>query len=115
MKVKINIMPHRVLIEEKVFTEKTRGGIIIPTTKLEQYQAMACEGKIVSMSDDAFTGDVFASMPENKKPKIGQIVHFKKYDGEGYSFNEKPYRLILDELINFWTEDYFNDKEDEIC
>ena len=107
-KHKIYLGIHRILVLEKIFESKTKGGIALPDDLVKQYQTMSYEGRIVAMASDAFD-----FWPEDRRPKIGQVVYFKKYDGEGVEYNKKPYRIILDELINRWTDD-FAETEDEI-
>lgn len=107
-KHKVYLGTHRLLVLEKIFEEKTKGGIVIPQDQVKQFQNMSCEGRIIAMASDAFD-----FWPDDQKPKIGQVVYFKKYDGEGVEYNKNPYRIILDELINRWTDD-FAETEDEI-
>lgn len=111
----VNIYPntHRVWVAEKIFEEKTKGGVIIPDDLVRQYQNMSCEGRIVAMAENAFAGDDFIGMTDSK-PKIGDIVYFKKYDGLGYTYNKKPYRVIIDSLIEHWSTDFI-EPEDDIC
>ncbi len=103
---------HRVWVEEKIFEEKTKGGLVLPDDVVKQSQNMAMEGRIISMASNAFTGIDFENMTD--KPRVGDVVYFKKYDGEAYIYNKKPYRIILDSLIYHWTDDYL-EPDDDIC
>ena len=99
---------HKVLVEERSFADKTKGGILLPQDKVEQYQSAVCEGLIVDMAKDAF--DYYT---DDDRPKIGEIVHFPKFEGILRKYNNKNYRLIHDETIYAESNKYL-EKEDEI-
>jgi co-chaperonin GroES (HSP10) len=106
--LKLIPLNHKVLVEERIFEEKTTGGILLPTNKVEQYQSAVCEGVIVGLADDAF--DYYE---KESRPKVGQVVHFPKFEGILRKYNDKNYRLVHDETI-YAVSDTYLEKEEEI-
>lgn len=99
---------HKVLVKERLFEEKTKGGILIPEHKREQYQAAVCEGEIVALAKDAF--DYYEM---EQRPKVGEIIHFPKYEGILRKYNDINYRLVHDETI-FAVADHYLETEEDI-
>src|SRR5574340_1230224 len=104
--LKIRPINHRVLIEERKFEEKSKGGIYFAPNKVAEYQAGECEGTIIALANDAFD-----YMPEDERPKVGDIVHFIKYEGYLREYDGRNYRIILDEMICAVADKYLNKEE----
>lgn len=107
-KCKLKIIGNRILVEEKIFDKKTKGGIYLPENELDRYQNMTTEGKIVAMGETAFEG----LCPGTIAPRIHDIVYFQKYDGLGKRYNNKNYRILSDEEVFATSERYIEDDED---
>ena len=108
-KTKITVIANRLLIEEKVFEEKTKGGIVLPKDRLEEYQAMSTEGTIVAMGDTCFAGCKILG-----RPQVGDVVYFQKYDGIGKKYGGKDYRILPDDCIFGFSKRYVESAEDLI-
>jgi len=108
MKCKLHVLSHRVLLDEPAVEEKTKGGIALPSDCLNKYQNMQTEGTIVDMAVDAFD-----FMPEEDKPKIGDVVYYQKYDGIGRKYGSKFYRILVDDMV-FAKSDRIIEPEEEL-
>jgi len=106
MKCKIEPFSHRVIVEERPAETQVKG-IIMPESLKDRAQAEITEGVIVDMADDAFD-----FLLDNKKPKIGDVIHFIKYDGIGKCYNKKNYRILHDESVWGRSEKYIKLEED---
>lgn len=77
--------------------EETIGGIIIPTKHKERQDGAVEKGLIVAISDMAFKGGDWASIPEENAPKVGNVVQFQRYAGAEFEGEDgKKYRIIAD-------------------
>jgi chaperonin GroES len=89
----------KVLIDPKVVEEKTKGGIILPDQKKDQDQFAQQEGRIVAVSQLAFS---YASADEwgDAKPKVGDVVSYARYAGAVLKGRDgKDYRVVNDKDI----------------
>lgn len=88
---------YNVLVALDVTEDVTVGGIIIPTKHKERQDGAAEKGLIVAVSDMAFTGGDWASIPEGNAPKVGNVVQFQRYAGAEFEGEDgKKYRIIAD-------------------
>jgi chaperonin GroES len=109
MNCKLKPIKHMIIVEERTFEEKTKGGILIPENNRTQYQNMSTEGIIVALGTTAFE-----YLPEECRPKIGDVVHFQKYDGIGKRYNEKNFRILADENVYAISDKYLETNEEII-
>jgi co-chaperonin GroES (HSP10) len=107
MNTKIRVIGNRILIAEKEFDKKSKGGIYFPDDKVNEYQNMSTEGKIVAMGANAFM-----DFDEKERPKVGDIVYYQKYDGIGKKYNDKNYRILIDECVFGVSDRYIEASED---
>ena len=103
---KIKVISNRVLIRERVFKTKTDGGIEIPPHLIEWYQNMETEGEIIAIGSTAF-----ADIEESKRPKVGDIAYYQKYDKINKKYNDINYRIISDDCIFAYSAAYINPKD----
>ena len=66
---KINLFQNRILVKERIYEEKTKGGIALPFDVVDKGQYGQCEGEIVHLGATAFD-----YIEEDERPKIGTIV-----------------------------------------
>lgn len=76
----INPTEFKVLILPDAAEEITKGGIIIPTEKVDKDKYATTDGTIIAVSHLAFTYATEAEW-DGKKPKAGDRVAFAKYAG----------------------------------
>jgi len=105
---KIKPLSHRLIIEEKSAEMKV-GSIVMPENLKDRSQIEMTEGTIICMAEDAF--DYYI---ESERPKIGDIVHFIKYDGIGKTYNKKNYRILQDESVWGISSKYIQHDEELI-
>lgn len=97
-KAGIRPVGYNVLIAVKTAEEVTKGGIILPEDHIDKKEGDAEYGRIISISDMAFTGGDWALLEE--KPKCDDVVFFQRYQGREVKGDDgKAYRLIPDEAI----------------
>jgi co-chaperonin GroES (HSP10) len=108
IKCKIKPLSHWLIVETRVAEKKSKGGILMTSKTVSEGTYAATEGKIVALAPDCFDW-----YEENERPKIGDIVHFIKYEGIGKCYNEKDYRIISDQAIHGISSEYLKE-EDEV-
>jgi co-chaperonin GroES (HSP10) len=108
MKCKIQVLNHRVLLEEQPFKDRSEGGILFPPDKMDHYQNQQTEGLIIDMGPECF--DFIA---EERRPKIGDILFYQRYDGIGRKYGNKYYRILNDEMA-FAKSDRFIEQKEEL-
>jgi co-chaperonin GroES (HSP10) len=94
----INPVGYNVLVKPEDVEKTTKGGIILPETKLEKDEFGRMEGQLVAMSPMAFA---FKDWPaETPKPQVGQRVIFSRYAGSEVTGRDgAKYWLMKDESI----------------
>lgn len=105
-KCKIKPMSHWLIIEVRKASEKSKGGVLMPSKTVSDGTMAATEGKIVAMNADCFDW-----IEQSNRPKIGNVVHFIKYEGIGKCYAEKDYRIISDEAIHGVSTEYLNEED----
>lgn len=108
MNYKLRPIGHRLLIEERIYEPKSKGGIIVASEKSqEEYQCAQTEGKIIAMGSQ-----VFDFLPEEERPSLGDIVYYQKYDGYGKKYANTNYRLLIDENVFAVSKNYIDYDEE---
>lgn len=90
-------MGYNVLVAVDVVEEKTAGGIILPGKHTERESSASEKGRIVAVSQMAFTGGDWVGV--NDLPKAGDLVRFQRYAGGGEPVelaDGNKYRIIAD-------------------
>jgi len=88
-------MGYNVLVAVDVMEEKTAGGIYIPGKVAEREDSASEKGRIVAVSEMAFTGGDWAGV--NDLPKAGDLVRFQRYAGNEFDGEDgKKYRIVAD-------------------
>ncbi len=100
MNCKIKPLSHRIIVEERPAVMKV-GSVLMPDSIKGPSQNGMTEGKIICMAQDSFD-----YLEESDRPKVGDIVHFIKYDGIGKNYNKKPYRILMDDSIWGISDEY---------
>ena len=100
MNCKIKPLSHRIIIEERQAIKEVRG-IVMPDKVVDGAQLAITEGKIIDMAPNAFDWMVDAD-----KPKIGDVVHFLKYEGIGKIYSDKYYRILMDDSVWGISKEY---------
>jgi chaperonin GroES len=96
---------YNVLVKPDEVEKKTKGGIILPETKLEKDEFGRMEGTLVAASPMAFANsDWPASEP---KPQVGNRVIFSRYAGSEVTGKDgSKYWLMKDEsIVGVMTDD----------
>ena len=87
-------MGYNVLVALDVIEEKTAGGIILPEKHTERENSASEKGRIVHVSDMAFTGGDWTGC---ETPNPGDVVLFQRYAGtETEGSDGRKYRIIAD-------------------
>tara|TARA_R100001086_G_scaffold180400_5_gene100187 strand:- start:10391 stop:10720 length:330 start_codon:yes stop_codon:yes gene_type:complete len=87
-------MGYNVLIALDVIEEKTPGGIIMPDKFKERENSASEKGRIVGVSDMAFTGGDWTGCTT---PETGDVVLFQRYAGtEVEGEDGRKYRIVAD-------------------
>lgn len=86
-----------VVVELDPTEERTKGGIIIPTTTQDKDKLATQEGTLVAVSPHAFS--YADDWPEGSKPEVGARVLFKRYAGALHERDGRDYRLLNDKDI----------------
>jgi len=88
---------YNVLVALDALEERTSGGIILAQKHIDRQDGAAEKGLIVAVSDMAFQGGDWASIPEESCPKVGNVVQFQRYAGAEFEGEDgKKYRIISD-------------------
>lgn len=87
-------MGYNVLIALDVVEEKTVGGIILPGKHIERENGASERGRVVALSQMAFTGGDWAG---TRVPEVGETVLFQRYAGGEFEGEDgRKYRIIAD-------------------
>lgn len=88
---------YNVVIRMDPTEERTAGGIILPTQKLERDELATDEGTLVAISPLAFG---YADWPEDQPPpNVGDRVLFAQYSGRLWKRGDTTYRILKDKDI----------------
>jgi len=90
-------MGYNVLVAVDVVEEKTAGGIILPGKHTERESSASEKGRIVDVSQMAFTGGDWTGVSD--LPQAGDLVRFQRYAGGGEPIelaDGNKYRIIAD-------------------
>lgn len=88
-------MGYNVLIAVDVAEEKTAGGIILPGKHIEREDSASEKGRIVAVSQMAFTGGDWAGVTD--LPVAGNLVRFQRYAGSEFEGEDgRKYRIVSD-------------------
>lgn len=93
------LLPHEfnVVIRMDPTEERTKGGIILPTSKTERDELATDEGTLVAVSPHAFS---YADWPDGAEPpKVGDRVLFAQYAGRLWKRGETTFRILKDKDI----------------
>src|SRR5690349_7350006 len=97
----IRPIEYQVLVELDPVETKTAGGIILPDNVKDKDELASEEGTLVALSPLAFNYD--EGYPEDAKPKVGDRVMFKRYDGllrkRTIDGVERSFRILVDKSI----------------
>ncbi len=87
----------KLVVLPKQVEEVTKGGIIVPPTKVDTDKYATQEATIVAIADKAFSeADIWGSNP----PKVGDVVLFAKYAGLlRKGADGKDYRVLNDKDV----------------
>ena len=85
----------RVLVRRIEAEEKTAGGIILPGKHTERENSASEKGRIVAVSQMAFTGGDWAGVTD--LPKAGDLIRFQRYAGSEFEGEDLlKYRIVSD-------------------
>ena len=88
-------MGYNVLVALDVVEEKTLGGIILPTKHVERENSASEKGRIVDVSQMAFTGGDWSGVTDT--PATGDVVMFQRYAGTEFEGDDGcKYRIVTD-------------------
>ena len=90
-------MEFNVIVELDPIEEKTKGGILLPTQKVDRDKLEAEEGTLVAVSPHAFT---YADWPEGARmPKVGDRVLIARYAGVLRERDGRSLKIVKDKDI----------------
>lgn len=90
-------MEFNVVVRLDKIEEKTAGGIILPSAKLDRDKLETEEGELVALSPHAFT---YAEWPEGaRKPQEGDRVLIARFAGVLRERCGRDYRIVKDKDI----------------
>jgi co-chaperonin GroES (HSP10) len=92
-------MEFNIVVELDPVEEKTKGGIILIPEKQERDKLGAEEGVLVAISPLAFSYANPSEWGDHEKPKIGDRVMVKRYDGVLREKDGKSYRIVPDKSL----------------
>jgi len=101
----IRPMGYNVLVKPDDVEKTTKGGIILPETKLEKDEFGRMEGQLVAVSPMAFA---FGDWPKDAQPpSVGDRVIFSRYAGSEVTGRDGcKYWLMKDEsIVGVMTDD----------
>lgn len=95
---------YKVLVLPQEIETKTKGGLLLPETKVEKDGFQRREGILVDMSPMAFS---FPEWPEDApKPKVGDRVMFARYQAdEVIGRDGQNYWIMADKAVMATIED----------
>jgi co-chaperonin GroES (HSP10) len=92
-------MEFNIVVELDPTEEKTAGGIILPIEKVERDKLGAEEGTLIAVSPLAFSYASPSEWGDHEKPRIGDRVMVKRYDGVLREKDGKSYRIVPDKSL----------------
>jgi co-chaperonin GroES (HSP10) len=96
----IRPVQYMVLVKPDEVEKATKGGIILPETKVEKDEFQRMEGLLVAVSPMAFTHKDWPDDMAALKPKVGDRVTFARYNAtEIMGRDGGKYWLMKDESI----------------
>ncbi len=97
-------MGYKILVLPKEVEAKTKGGLLLPESKVEKDGFQRREGIIVAMSPMAFT---FPDWPAGaQKPQVGDRVMFARYQADELTGRDgQTYWIMEDRSIMATIED----------
>ena len=100
----VNPLGYKIVVLPQEVEAKTKGGLLLPETKVEKDGFQRREGIIVAMSPMAFT---FPDWPEGaRKPQIGDRVMFARYQADEISGKDgQTYWIMEDKSVMATIED----------
>ena len=88
-------MGYNVLVAVDVLEEKTAGGIILPGKHTERENSASEKGRIVAVSQMAFTGGDWSGVTD--LPTTGDLIRFQRYAGSEFEGEDGlKYRIVAD-------------------
>jgi co-chaperonin GroES (HSP10) len=87
-------MEYNVIVALDPIEERTQGGIILTTDKVERTRLEACEGTLIAASPLAFTYEEWPA--DAYRPQLGDRVFFARYAGVLTDRGDKWLRVIKD-------------------
>jgi co-chaperonin GroES (HSP10) len=92
-------MEFNIVVELDPTEEVTKGGIILPNAQVERDKLGAEEGTLIAVSPLAFSYANPSEWGDHEKPKIGDRVMVKRYDGVLREKDGKSYRIVPDKSL----------------
>ena len=91
---------YNVLVKPDTVEAKTKGGIIIPESKLERDEFARTEGTLIAVSPMAFAFEEWPADAADLKPKVGDRVIFSRYQATEVTGRDgAKYWLMKDKSI----------------
>jgi len=91
---------YNVLVKPDDVEATTKGGLIIPATKIEKDEFARTEGKLVATSPMAFSFEDWPTDAADQKPQIGDRVIFSRYQATEVTGRDgAKYWLMKDKAI----------------
>ena len=96
----IRCCEYNVLVLPQKVEEKTAGGLILADETREKEQFGQIEGVLVDVSPMAFAFEDWPTDQEDKKPKVGDRVVFKRYEANEIKGRDgEVYWMMKDKAI----------------
>lgn len=96
----IRPVQYMVIVKPDDVEKTTKGGIILPDTKVEKDEFQRMEGLLVAVSPMAFTFKDWPAGKDDQKPKVGNRVTFARYNATEITGRDGgKYWLMKDESI----------------
>ena len=93
----IRPVEYNVLVKPVEVEQKTKGGLLLPETKIEKDEFARTEGVMVAASPLAFN---YAEWPDGTKPQVGNRVIFSRYQADEVRGSDGgKYWLMKDKAI----------------
>lgn len=96
----IRPVQYMVIVKPDDVEKTTKGGIILPDTKVEKDEFQRMEGVLVAVSPMAFTFKDWPAGMDDQKPRVGNRVTFARYNATEITGRDGgKYWLMKDESI----------------
>ena len=96
----IRPVQYMVVVKPDDVEKTTKGGIILPDTKVEKDEFQRMEGLLVAVSPMAFTFKDWPESAQAEKPRVGDRVTFARYNATEITGRDGgKYWLMKDESI----------------